>query len=242
MHHVHLTLPFSCRGRQRRADGGGGLDGPLQGRVRRGLPPLRHRRSLCVPRLPLLSLCKAPVRQSSHAVGRSAPLPHSGVDRSFKKIGEAPDEGTVYNEAQLGVFFATVPRDSFTVASKFMPVGKADSSYETVKATLTASLARLGLEYVDLYYSHRVLSRAQAVEFVTSCKKLQEEGLLKNIGLSEVSADDLRAAHAAAPVCCIQQEWSLLTRGAEEDLVPLCKELNIGIVVAIRIQIDELCI
>jgi aryl-alcohol dehydrogenase-like predicted oxidoreductase len=152
------------------------------------------------------------------------------VYRSFKTIGEAPTDETVYNESQLGAFFKTVPRDSFTVASKFMPIGKPDCSYETVKRALEASLARLGLDFVDLYYSHRVLSREQGIEFATACKRLKEEGLLRNVGLSEVSAADLRAAHAVTPICCIQQEWSLLTREPEEELVPVCKELNIGIV------------
>ena len=84
-----------------------------------------------------------------------------------------------------------------------MPLGKPDSSYETVKAALTASLERLGLEYVDLYYSHRVLSREQGIEYVTAARRLQDEGLIKHIGLSEVSALDLRAAHAVAPICAI---------------------------------------
>jgi aryl-alcohol dehydrogenase-like predicted oxidoreductase len=142
-----------------------------------------------------------------------------------------PEHLITYNEAQLGKFFATVPRDTFTVGTKFQPLahdGKCD--YETVKAALVASLGRLGLESVDLYYSHRVLSEEQGVEFVTSCAKLKSEGLLKNIGLSEVSAAWLAAAHAVQPVAAIQQEWSLLTRGLEDELVPLCRELGIGIV------------
>ena len=144
------------------------------------------------------------------------------------KTAEAPPGPIVYNESQLGKFFATVrsqrwprlttskrltvlvqvPRDSFTVASKFMPLGKPDSSYETVKAALTASLERLGLEYVDLYYSHRVLSREQGIEYATAARRLPEEGLIKHIGLSEVSALDLRAAHAVAPVCAIRARTS----------------------------------
>ena len=124
------------------------------------------------------------------------------------KTAEAPPGPIVYNESQLGKFFSTVPRDSFTVATKFMPLGKPDSSYETVKAALTASLERLGLEYVDLYYSHRVLSREQGIEYVTAARRLQEEGLIKHIGLSEVSALDLRAAHAVAPVCAIRARAS----------------------------------
>lgn len=138
---------------------------------------------------------------------------------------------TVFNETQLGKFFATVPRESFTVATKYMPLlrgGKCD--YESVRLALLASLKRLGLEYVDLYYSHVVLTREAGIEFMASAKRLVEEGLLRHVGLSEVSAAWLREAHAVHPVCCIQQEWSLLTRNVEDHLVPTCRELNIGIV------------
>ena len=68
------------------------------------------------------------------------------------------------------------------------------------------------------------------MEFTAACKQLQEEGLIKNIGLSECSAADLRAACAVAPICAVQQEWSLLTRNAEELLIPACKELGVGFV------------
>jgi len=68
------------------------------------------------------------------------------------------------------------------------------------------------------------------VEFARSAARLKEEGLLLNIGLSEVSAPWLRCAHAVHPICCIQQEWSLLTRTLEDALAPTCRELGIGIV------------
>lgn len=138
---------------------------------------------------------------------------------------------TVFNETQLSKFFATVPRESFTVATKYMPLlrsGKCD--YESVKAALTASMERLGLSYVDLYYNHVVISCEAGVEFAASVKRLVQEGLVKNLGLSEVSAPWLRAAHTVHPVCCIQQEWSLLTRNVEETLVPTCRDLGIGLV------------
>ena len=132
--------------------------------------------------LPPLADCRCRRHFDTAEVYKSGALAFGG------KTSEAPPGPIVYNESQLGKFFATVPRDSFTVASKFMPLGKPDSSYETVKAALTASLERLGLEYVDLYYSHRVLSREQGIEYVTAARRLQEEGLIKHIGLSEVSA------------------------------------------------------
>eukprot|EP00746_Dinoflagellata_sp_MGD_P022845 gnl/MRDRNA2_/MRDRNA2_153474_c0_seq1.p1 gnl/MRDRNA2_/MRDRNA2_153474_c0~~gnl/MRDRNA2_/MRDRNA2_153474_c0_seq1.p1 ORF type:complete len:342 (+),score=61.80 gnl/MRDRNA2_/MRDRNA2_153474_c0_seq1:101-1126(+) len=147
------------------------------------------------------------------------------------KADRKATDDTVYNESQLGVFFASVPRESFTVATKFGPwQHDRKFDYETVKASLQASLQRLQLSYVDLYYAHRAFSKEDAVQFATSAKKLVEEGLVKNVGLSEVSGDWLRSANAVHPICCVQQEWSLLTRDLEESLVPACRELGVGIV------------
>lgn len=155
----------------------------------------------------------------------TAEVYHSGV------FGQPPGPHTVYNESQLGKFFATVPRSTFTVGTKYAPwVHGMQSDYDSVKSALRKSLSRLGLDYVDIYYSHRVLSREQGIEFVQAAQRLKQEGYLRNIGLSEVSAAWLRAAHTVHPVCCIQQEWSLLTRGIEEELTGVCKELGIGIV------------
>lgn len=152
-------------------------------------------------------------------------------------FNEPAGPDTVFNETQLGKFLPTVPRDSFTIATKYMPMLRADKQnpqgkcdYESVKGALLTSLKRLNLSYVDLYYSHVVLTREAGVEFVTSVKRLKEEGLVKNIGLSEIVAPWLRDCHAIHPICAIQQEWSLLTRDIEESLVPTCRELNVGIV------------
>lgn len=140
--------------------------------------------------------------------------------------------GDVSNEAVLGKFFRTVPRDSFTVATKYWPY-KHDSKndYETVKAALKASLERLGLEYVDLYYCHRITDLQGAMDFVRSAHRLKEEGLLKEVGLSEIGPEWLKKVQEeAGPVDAVQQEWSLLTRNLEEELVPMCKRLDITVV------------
>lgn len=137
--------------------------------------------------------------------------------------------GDIYNEKVLGQFLATVPRDSYSVATKYFPMTN-DYTYETVKPRLEASLSRLGLDYVDLYYAHRVTSLEGGLEFCRTGKRLQEEGLIKEIGLSEVGGEWLQKCHAVAPIGAVQQEWSLLTRNLETDLVPVCKELNIPIV------------
>jgi aryl-alcohol dehydrogenase-like predicted oxidoreductase len=135
-----------------------------------------------------------------------------------------------HNESILGAFFKTVPRDSFTVATKFYPrTGAFD--YDTVKAALTKSLERLQLDYVDLYYAHRVTDLEGSLQFGHTAKRLVDEGLIKEVGISEISAQWLKKVHTeACPISAVQQEWSLLTRNLEEELVPMCKELDIDIV------------
>jgi aryl-alcohol dehydrogenase-like predicted oxidoreductase len=144
---------------------------------------------------------------------------------------EAYRTGDKYNEATLGDFFQTVPRDSFSVATKYWPSADQAADYETVKSHLMASLKRLKLDYVDLYYAHRVKDMADGMEFARSAKRLKEEGLIKEIGLSEVSPSWLKKIHTEiVTIDAIQQEWSLLTRNLEKDLVPVCKELGVSIV------------
>mmetsp|Transcript_18877 Transcript_18877/g.58136 ORF Transcript_18877/g.58136 Transcript_18877/m.58136 type:complete len:342 (+) Transcript_18877:111-1136(+) len=144
------------------------------------------------------------------------------------KMGEYADTD-VYNEAVVGKFLATVPRDTFTIATKYWPRDEA-CDYETVKAACEASLKRLGLPYVDLYYTHRVLSLEMAKNFAVAAKKLKEEGLIKNIGYSEITGAWLKECHAIAPVAAVQQEWSLITRSLETELVPACADLGVTVV------------
>ncbi len=136
-----------------------------------------------------------------------------------------------HNETLLGQFFKTVPRDSYSVATKYWPK-EPTYDYDTVKAALTNSLKRLGLDYVDLYYAHRVLSLDGAKEFGHTARKLKEEGLIKEVGVSEISPKWLRVVHTLiCPIDAVQQEWSLITRHPiEEDLIPVCKELDITVV------------
>lgn len=141
--------------------------------------------------------------------------------------------GDKHNETILGEFFRTVSaRDSFTVATKYYPKGGDDDyEYDAVKRSLLASLQRLQLDYVDLYYAHRVLTLEGGLKFAATAKRLKEEGLIKEVGLSEVSGKWLKEIHTkGCPIDAVQQEWSLLTRNLEEELVPVCKEFGIPIV------------
>jgi len=135
-----------------------------------------------------------------------------------------------HNEAVLGQFFQTVPRDSYSIATKYWPQGDDKYEYDAVKKSLLKSLERLQLTYVDLYYAHRVMSLEGGLKFAATAKRLKEEGLIKEVGLSEVSGKWLKQINAICPIDAVQQEWSLLTRNLEEELVPVCKELDVTIV------------
>jgi len=99
-----------------------------------------------------------------------------------------------------------------------------------VRAACESSLKRLGVDCIDLYYQHRVDKRVPIEVTIGELKKLVEEGKIKYIGLSEASASTIRRAHAIHPITAVQLEWSLWSRDVEEDIIPTCRELGIGIV------------
>jgi len=105
---------------------------------------------------------------------------------------------------------------------------KGDPAY--VRAACEASLKRLDVTCIDLYYQHRIDTRVPIEITMGELKKLIEEGKIKYIGLSEASASTIRRAHTVHPITAVQLEWSLWTRDVEEEIVPTCRELGIGIV------------
>ncbi|TXG65917.1 hypothetical protein EZV62_007192 [Acer yangbiense] len=130
-----------------------------------------------------------------------------------------------------------LPREKVQLATKFGIV-KFDYSSgvvinvtpEYVRSCCEASLKRLDIEYIDLYYQHRIDTSVPIEDTMGELKKLVEEGKIKYIGLSEASPNTIRRANAVHPITAIQMEWSLWTRDIEEEIVPLCRELGIGIV------------
>ncbi|AEE33724.1 NAD(P)-linked oxidoreductase superfamily protein [Arabidopsis thaliana] len=105
---------------------------------------------------------------------------------------------------------------------------KGDPAY--VRAACEASLMRVDVACIDLYYQHRIDTRVPIEITIGELKKLVEEGKIKYIGLSEASASTIRRAHAVHPITALQIEWSLWSRDVEEDIIPTCRELGIGIV------------
>ncbi|KAL3149998.1 hypothetical protein ABBQ38_013354 [Trebouxia sp. C0009 RCD-2024] len=117
-------------------------------------------------------------------------------------------------------------------ACKFTKEGNmtVDGSRKYVREACEASLKRLNTDYIDLYYMHRMDPKTPIEETMAELKALVGEGKIKYVGLSEVGPDDLRKAHKVHPISAVQLEWSLWTRDVEKDLVPVCRELGVGVV------------
>lgn len=143
------------------------------------------------------------------------------------------------NELLVGKALKQLHREKVQLATKF-GISRTQSrdfsgmivkgSPDYVRSCIEASLKRLDVEYIDLYYQHRVDTSVPIEDTVGELKKLVEEEKIKYIGLSEASPDTIRRAHAVHPITAVQIEWSLWTRDIEEEIVPLCRELGIGIV------------
>lgn len=144
--------------------------------------------------------------------------------------------GFGHNEELLSRFMAG-QRDRVVVATKFGIV-RASGEYERridtspayVAQACEASLKRLGIETIDLYYAHRLNTDIPVEETVGAMADLVRQGKVRALGLSEVSARTLRRAHAVHPIAAVQSEYSLWTREAEAEVLPACRELDISFV------------
>ncbi|XP_027353279.1 probable aldo-keto reductase 1 isoform X2 [Abrus precatorius] len=162
------------------------------------------------------------------------------IKHAFTKGITFFDTADVYgaqgNEVLLAKALKDLPRDQIQIATKFGIVRMesnnviVNGSPEYVRSCCEGSLHRLGVNYIDLYYQHRVDTTVPIEDTMGELKKLVQEGKIRYIGLSEASSDTIRRAHAVHPITAVQMEWSLWTREIEQDIVPLCRELGIGIV------------
>jgi aryl-alcohol dehydrogenase-like predicted oxidoreductase len=127
-------------------------------------------------------------------------------------------------------------RDKIFIATKFgfqsTPDFKMvfDGSPAYMRKAIEASLRRLKIETIDLYYAHRIDPNVPVEEMVGAMSELVKEGKVRYLGLSEASADSIRRAHAVHPISALQSEYSLLTRDVETEIIPLCRELEITFV------------
>lgn len=148
----------------------------------------------------------------------------------------AHPESGAHNETLVGEALRKHGRANVQLATKFGITAEFgfDSSPANIRRQLADSLQRLGTDYIDLYYQHRVDPSTPMETVAGEIKSLLKEGVIKHWGLSECTPAELRAAHAAQPVTAIQQEWSLQTRDGEARLFPTARELGVGIVVSAR--------
>ena len=105
-----------------------------------------------------------------------------------------------------------------------------NNSPEYIRAACEASLQRLGVERIDLYYAHRINPQTDIAQTMEVMAELKAEGKIAHIGLCEVSIATLERAHAVHPVAALQTEYSLWTREVEKEILPLCRKLGIGFV------------
>ncbi len=159
---------------------------------------------------------------------------HHALDTGVTLLDTADMYGFGHNERLVGRAIAG-RRDEVQLATKFgnRRDGErrwVDNSPEWIRAACDASLQRLGIDQIDLYYMHRRDPNVPVEESVGAMAELVNEGKVRHLGLSEVSAETLRAAYAVHPITALQSEWSLFTRELEREIVPAARELGVGIV------------
>ncbi|MEA2312622.1 MAG: hypothetical protein QOE28_2590 [Solirubrobacteraceae bacterium] len=179
-----------------------------------------------------------------------------GMSEFYGSRDEGEAIATVHRALELGIFFLDTAdmygpftneklvgraiagrRDEVVLATKFGNQRGEDGSFkgvngqpEYVRSACEASLQRLGVDHIDLYYQHRVDKTVPIEETVGAMKELVEEGKVRHLGLSEASPETIRRAHAVHPITALQTEYSLWTRDPEDAVLPTVRELGIGFV------------
>jgi aryl-alcohol dehydrogenase-like predicted oxidoreductase len=179
-----------------------------------------------------------------------------GISQSYGSPDEAEGRATIARALELGItLFDTADiygpftnetlvgsalrdhRDQVVLATKCGLVpgdgggrNRIDGSPEHIRSACDASLKRLGVRTIDLYYLHRVDPKTPIEESVRALAGLVAEGKVRYLGLSEVSGPTLRRAHAVHPITAVQSEYSLWTRDPEDGVLPICRELGVGFV------------
>jgi aryl-alcohol dehydrogenase-like predicted oxidoreductase len=161
---------------------------------------------------------------------------HRALDLGVTFLDTADMYGPFTNEQLVGKAIAE-RRDEVQLATKFGNERKPDGTRvgvngrpEYVRAACDASLHRLGVDHIDLYYQHRVDRTVPIEETVGAMAELVEVGKVRHLGLSEASAANIRKAHATHPITALQTEYSLFTRDLEDEILPTIRELGIGLV------------
>jgi len=165
-------------------------------------------------------------------------LLHQAVDRGVTFFDTAEVYGPLINEELVGEALSPL-KEKIVIATKFGfdldPTGEKkwlglNSRPEHIKEVCDASLKRLKVDTIDLFYQHRVDPAVPIEEVAGAVKELIEAGKVKHFGLSEAAAHTIRKAHAEQPVTALQSEYSIWWRNLEDDIVPTLEELGIGLV------------
>ncbi len=158
------------------------------------------------------------------------------LDLGVTFLDTADIYGPFTNERLVGKAIAG-RRDEVELATKFGNERRPDGSWvgingrpEYVRAACDASLERLGVETIDLYYQHRVDANVPIEETVGAMAELVRAGKVRHLGLSEAAPNTIRRAHAVHPISVLQTEYSLWTRDVEDEILPVVRELGIGFV------------
>ena len=154
---------------------------------------------------------------------------HRAIDLGITFFDTASGYGDGHNERLLGRAIAG-RRDQLIIASKFTHRRSGGGALISARDAVEASLRRLKVDHIDLYYLHRVDPLVPIGQSVSELARLQEEGKIGAIGVSEADADQIRRAHAVAPLAALQSEYSLWTRYVEAEILPTVRELGIGFV------------
>lgn len=161
---------------------------------------------------------------------------HRAIELGVTFLDTADAYGSGHNEKLVGEAIRD-RRDRVVLATKFAnvrgPKGewlgvRGDPQY--VRGACDASLKRLGLDHIDLYYQHRVDEKVPIEETAGALKELVQAGKIRHIGLSEAAPQTIRRAHKVHPITALQTEYSLWTRDVEPEILPTCRELGIGFV------------
>ncbi|WP_051426503.1 aldo/keto reductase [Jiangella gansuensis] len=162
---------------------------------------------------------------------------HRALDLGVTFLDTADVYGPHTNEEMVGRAIAG-RRDEVVLATKFGiirdpadPVRRGfDGSPGYARAACDASLRRLGVDHIDLYYLHRADPETPIEDTVGAMAELVQAGKVRYLGLSEVAAETIRRAYAVHPIAALQSEWSLWSRDVEGDIIGTCRELGIGLV------------
>ncbi|MGP8160311.1 MAG: aldo/keto reductase [Candidatus Dormibacteria bacterium] len=179
-----------------------------------------------------------------------------GMSQSYGPADEAESIATIHRALELGVTFLDTAdmygpftnerlvgraiagrRDQVVLATKFGNERREDGSWvgvngrpEYVRRCCEASLERLGIDHIDLYYQHRVDTTVPVEETWGTMSELVAAGKVRCLGISEAAPATIRRAHATHPITAVQSEYSLFTREPEAEVLPTCRELGIGFV------------